>query len=174
MSGLVHVYYGDGKGKTTAAFGLALRALGQDCTVCIAQFLKRGNSGECLALSAFPRCKLFFNHPIEKFTFQMNIAELEATKQACNTLLAQAFSYARETSASLLVLDEVIGAMAVGMLDESIVLGYINKESLKFDIILTGRNPSDAVLAITDYATEMQKRKHPYDNGVEARRGIEY
>lgn len=174
MSGLIHVYYGDGKGKTTAAFGLALRALGHGNAVCVAQFIKRGNSGECMALSAYPHCKLFYNHPTEKFTFQMNDAELEVTKHACTALLEQVFACAHEEHASLLILDEAIGAMAAGVLEESAVLRYVSKESLAFDVILTGRNPSDAVLAICDYATRMQKKKHPYDKGIKARRGIEY
>lgn len=174
MHGMLHAYCGDGKGKTTAAFGLALRVLGQGGNVCIAQFLKCGDSGECKSMSAMTGCTLLSHHPVRKFTSQMNAEQLQETKAACEALLQAAFSCAQEQQVSLLVMDEAFGAISAGVLEEALLLQHIRKDFYAFDIVLTGRNPSNAVLACCDYVTEMHKRKHPYDQGIAARQGIEY
>ena len=110
QQGLVQIYYGDGKGKTTAAFGLAFRCAGWGRKVVIAQFLKNGASGEVKAAERFPELTVLRTKEIHKFTFQMNEEEKAATAINCRELFRQATALAAEQGARLLVMDEVIDA----------------------------------------------------------------
>lgn len=170
-TGLIHLYCGDGKGKTTAALGLCLRALGAGMKVCLMQFLKDGNSSELNLLRMLPDLCILEAPKICKFTFQMN----EAEKADCRRRQTEAFAQALETakSADLLILDEALGAIATGTLMESAVLHFLQNKPEGLEVVLTGRNPSEALLACAHYVTEMKKCKHPYDQGIAARKGIE-
>lgn len=106
-NGLVQIYYGDGKGKTTAAFGLAFRCAGWGRRVVIAQFLKSSPCGELTAAERFPTLTVLRSKGIHKFTFQMNDEEKAVVAENCRTLLRQAAELARAEEARLLVLDEV-------------------------------------------------------------------
>lgn len=110
-NGLVQIYYGDGKGKTTAAFGLAFRCAGWGRRVVIAQFLKSSPCGELTAAERFPTLTVLRSKGIHKFTFQMNDEEKAVVAENCRTLLRQAAELARAEEARLLVLDEVIDAL---------------------------------------------------------------
>ena len=106
QTGLVHIYYGDGKGKTTAAFGLAFRCAGRGKQVVVAQFLKSAGSGEVTAAERFPEITLVRGKAVQKFTFQMNSEEKAQTARDCLDLFQRAASLARDSSARLLVLDD--------------------------------------------------------------------
>ena len=108
--GLVQLYYGDGKGKTTAVFGLAFRCAGWGRRVVVAQFLKSGAGGEGKAVERFPEITLLRTKGVNKFTFQMNDDEKAETAENCLSLFRQAVELARQEQARLLVLDEVIDA----------------------------------------------------------------
>ena len=110
QQGLVHIYYGDGKGKTTAAFGLAFRCAGWGKRAVIAQFLKSSPCGEVTAAERFPELTVLRSKGIHKFTFQMDEAEKAATAAECAALFQQAVELAQAREARLLVLDEVIDA----------------------------------------------------------------
>lgn len=170
-TGLIHLYCGDGKGKTTAALGLCLRALGAEMKVCLMQFLKDGSSSEMKLLRTLPDLCILETPKVCKFTFQMN----EAEKADCCRRQTEAFLQALETAktADLLILDEALGAIATGTLTESAVLDFLRNKPEGQEVVLTGRNPSESLLACADYVTEMKKCKHPYDQGISARKGIE-
>lgn len=171
--GLVHIYYGDGKGKTTAAFGLAFRCAGWGKRAVIAQFLKSSPCGEVAAAERFPELTLLRSKAVRKFTFQMNEAEKAETAAECLALFRRAAALAEEQGARLLVLDEVIDA-ARGFLPLEALCAFLDRRPEGLEVVLTGRGPSQALLDRADYVTEMRKVKHPFDRGVAARRGVEY
>lgn len=172
--GLVHVYHGDGKGKTTAAMGLALRVLGSGLRVAIVQFLKGNPTGEIAILEQLAGVMILRGKAGTKFSFQMNEAEREETKKLHQANLAKAMEAVRRDQYGLLILDEVLGACGCGLLDEEILLDAIQSRPNGLELVLTGRNPSQAVLDMADYITEMKMQKHPYEQGVPARRGVEF
>ncbi|HJA47726.1 MAG TPA: cob(I)yrinic acid a,c-diamide adenosyltransferase [Candidatus Agathobaculum intestinipullorum] len=170
----VHLYCGDGKGKTTAAVGLAVRFAGRGGKVVVAQFLKDGTSGECRALAKLETVTMLAANPVRKFSFQMNEEEKQRTADAVQRTFATATGYAVREGAGLLILDEVCAAISCGFLDEQAVLDFLDGRSDTLEVVLTGRDPSEALQERADYITEMVKRRHPFDDGVTAREGIEW
>ena len=171
QTGLIHLYCGDGKGKTTAAMGLALRAAGHGLPVVIAQFLKDGTSGECNILRTLPTVTVLAANPCGKFSFQMNADEQEETRRCIETLFHEADKSAK--SPGLLVLDEVCAAVSCGFLNKDILLGFLSEKPVDLEVVMTGRAPCDEIRAAADYLSEIKKCRHPYDNAVPAREGIE-
>lgn len=170
--GLIHIYCGDGKGKTTAAMGLALRAMGNGVRVVVVQFLKNGASGEIDLLKKLGAVVLY-NEGKTKFSFNMNEAErIECEKTHCANL-QQAIALCNEEKCSMLILDEALGAISSGLLDESLIEELLTSKAYTLEIVITGRNPSDRLIELADYVSEIKKVKHPYDRGVLARDGIE-
>lgn len=169
--GLIHIYCGDGKGKTTCAFGLALRCAGCGYRVRMVQFLKGGETGEVCAMRQLPNVQILRAKQGTKFTFQMNDAERAQAKKDHEALLDQAFAHIEDVR--MLVLDEVMAACTTGMVDESHLIALLKDKPEQLEVVMTGRNPSDRLLEQADYVTEMRKIRHPYDSGIAARRGIE-
>ncbi len=174
MRGLIHVYCGDGKGKTTAAMGLALRCTGRGKKVVIAQFLKSGTSGECLALAKNHGVTVLAANPVGKFSFQMSEDEKKLTRDAVNRTFEAATDFAYREKAGLLVLDEACAVVSLGFLDEEKLLCYMEEKPEGLELVITGREPTEKLLNKADYVTEMRNRRHPYERGIEAREGIEY
>lgn len=170
----VHLYCGDGKGKTTAAVGLAVRFAGRGGKVVLAQFLKDGTSGECRALAKLETVTMLAANPVGKFSFQMNEEEKQRTADAVQRTFAAAAGYAVREGAGLLILDEVCAAIRCGFLDEQEVLDFLDGRPDTLEVVLTGRDPSEALQQRVDYITKMVKRRHPFDDGVTAREGIEW
>lgn len=173
MSGLIHIYCGEGKGKTSAALGLALRSAGAGMRVLFVQFLKDGSSSE---ISTLERLGIEFSccSGITKFVFQMTQEERLQAGEEYSRLLSQSLRRCREESFGLLVLDEVIPACNLGLVSEAALRDFLLNKPRELETVLTGRDPSPALLELADYVTEMGKRKHPYDRGLPARRGIEF
>lgn len=167
--GLVHLYWGDGKGKTTAAMGLALRALGRGLRVTVLQFLKDGQSGE---LAPLRRLGAAVCPPVcgAKFVFQMTQAERDDTRRRQD----EALRAAMETACDMLVLDEVCAALALGMVDEGLLKRAVVERPAGREVVLTGRDPAPWMREAADYVTRMQAEKHPFNAGVPARQGVEY
>lgn len=170
--GLTHVYYGDGKGKTTAAMGLALRALGWGRRVLVVQFLKNRPSGEVTALQRFENARVLRGQASDKFVFGMTDAEKAETAAMHNTNLKMAMQAANEWD--VLVLDEAMDACRLGVLDTALLAGLLDNKPPQLELVITGHQPEPWILEHADYITEMRKQKHPYDAGVQAREGIEY
>ena len=124
-TGLIHLYCGDGKGKTTAAVGLAVRHAGAGGKVVLAQFLKDGTSGECRALAGLKNVTMLAANPCGKFSFQMSGEEKQECRAAVGRTFAAATSFAVREGATLLVLDEVCAAVNRGFLDEDALLAFL-------------------------------------------------
>ncbi len=174
MQGLVHVYCGDGKGKTTAALGLGLRACGCGKRVLLAQFLKGNTSCELTALKKLEHFKALPSPDFMKFTFQMSPQEREETAKLCTAQLEAAVTEAAEGDYDLLILDEALGAAECGLLPDARLLDAIKNKPQKLELVLTGRSPNPEVLELADYISEVKKIRHPYDRNIPARRGIEF
>lgn len=173
QTGLVHVYYGDGKGKTTAAFGLAFRCAGRGKRVIVAQFLKSGESGEVMAAKRFPEITLLRSKGIQKFTFQMDDAEKAQSAKDCAALFQKAVGLARDESIRMLVLDEIIDACYYFLpVDE--LAGFLDSKPEGLEVVITGHALPRELEARADYISYVEKKKHPYDQGVLARPDIEF
>ena len=173
-SGLVHLYYGDGKGKTTAALGLALRALGCGRQVVLVQFLKNTPCGELEALSQHEDIMLLRGKAGAHFTFAMTEAERQQTRTIHEHNLAQAMAQVRLGQCDLLILDEVTDALQTGLLGEDLLREAVLNKPVGLELVMTGHHPVDWLIQAADYVTEMKKHKHPYDRGVHAREGVEF
>lgn len=167
--GLVHLYWGDGKGKTTAAMGLALRYLGAGKKVVVVQFLKGRPSGEIPVLCSLG-AEIFRGKAGEKFTFQMSEEELVQTRR----LQTEQLRAALERSCDLLVLDEACAAWNTGTVDQKLLQAAVLERPVGREVVLTGRNPPEWMLDAADYSTEMRCCRHPYERGVPAREGAEF
>ena len=173
-AGLVHIYCGDGKGKTTAAVGLAVRAAGSNKKVVVKRFLKNDHSGEVEILKQIPGITVLPCTRTFGFSWKMSQEEKEEAKKYYGEELEKAWKMALDQDADMLVLDEAVGACGLGFIREERLLELIENKPEKLEVILTGRNPSKALLAAADYVTEMVMGAHPYTRGIPARKGIEY
>ena len=170
--GLTHVYYGDGKGKTSAALGLALRASGHGFKVVIVQFLKNIPTGELKSLSRLPNVTVFYGQSGKNFTNEMVPTELKETLEIHNTNLRLAIDLVRKKQCDVLILDEALDAFHLGLLDENLFKDIYNNHE-KVELVITGHMPSGWVHNGADYVTMMTSLKHPYSTGVTLRKGIE-
>ena len=171
---MIHIYHGDGKGKTTAAMGLALRMLAAGKRVVIVQFLKDGESGEARMLADRLGAVLIAGKASSAFTWAMTPEELAATRALHDRNLNAALAQAERAHAGLLVLDEALDALSKGLVDEALVMRALALSGEGLEVVLTGRCPSRELCARADYLTEMRCEKHPYEQGVSAREGVEY
>ena len=174
-SGLVIVHTGSGKGKTTAAIGLAVRAWGQGLRVLILQFIKGGwKYGELKAL--------------QKFSPQMEIRQLgegftqrggdQAKRERDCAAAAAALQTARQEMHSrnwdMIILDEINYAVKFGLVEEEQVLSLLEQKPASLHLVLTGREARPAIIEQADLVTEMTEIKHPYAAGIKAQAGIEF
>ncbi len=169
--GKVHVYTGDGKGKTTAAVGLAVRAAGAGRRVYFGQFMKNGESGELDVLRAMDeRVKA------EQYGTGNELASLdkEADAAAARAGLAQAREALLSKDYDVVVLDEANVADSLGYLEAGALLELVAARPCGVELVLTGRDASDKLIEAADLVTEMREVKHYFRNGTPARRGIEF
>ena len=171
--GLIHLYCGDGKGKTTAAVGLSVRCAGAGGRVIFAQFFKDGTSSELRILETLPQVRVLFCPTQYGFFKRMSEERKAAAREDFTALLRSALAAARE-GAELLVLDEAVSACNHGVIPEAELLDFLRHKPEGLEIAVTGRNPSEALMGEADYITEMVKRRHPFDAGVAARKGVEF
>ena len=158
---MVHLYCGEGKGKTTAAMGLALRMAGRGKRVVVAQFLKGADSGERYALAMLPQVTLLPLPERVKSSFQLTPEEREAEQVRYLALAERA-----RTLGAQLVLDEVCAAVNTGRLPLEEVISCLDRAA--GEVVLTGRDPDPALVGRADYITEMGKLRHPFDLGTAA------
>lgn len=173
MFGLIHIYCGDGKGKTTAAVGLAVRCAGRGNKVLMVQFLKSRDSGELYSLAKLPDIEVMRGKESKKFTFQMNEEEKHALLIEHNKMFEQVLAKIKNGGYSLLILDEVIGALNAKVFEMPKLIEFLRHKPENLEVVLTGRNPAPELVEIADYVSEMRKVKHPIDKGIMAREGIE-
>lgn len=170
---MLQIYCGDGKGKTTAAVGAAVRASGAGLKVYFVQFLKNGSSSEISVLASLGNVTVRFCRCCDKFTFQMNEAELEALTQEHNALLEEVLESAASGKADVIVLDEFLDACEKSLVDRQRADKLLEMTS-RCEIILTGRKDPESFFASADYISEISAVRHPYQSGTAARKGIEY
>ena len=174
-AGLTHIYFGDGKGKTTAALGLALRAVGCGKRVVIVHFLKDWNCGEFKSLEYLPNVTVFKGKSSGGvFVFDMSDEEKAKTKEIHDENLKKAVELQKKGMCDLLILDEAIDAYQLGVLDKKLFEGLLDNKPEMLELVITGHRPEARLIESADYVTEMVKLKHPYDKGVSARRGVEF
>lgn len=177
MTGLLHIYTGDGKGKTSAATGLAVRFAGSGHRVLYAQFLKSNDSCELYSMEQIENIDLIRCERCFGFTFRMS----EETKDEAGRFYTEYFRRViasvkeneTKTAYGLLILDELVTAFEKGLVDRAVVLEFLKNKPEGLEVAMTGRGASAELLALADYVTEMKKVKHPFDKGIGARRGIE-
>lgn len=172
--GLMHVYCGDGKGKTTVAVGLALRAAAAGKKVVFAQFMKGGRSGETEALSRMEEVTVLKSDKQFPFYEQMTVPQKEELKGIHNVILEELAAKVEGGECSLVVLDEITYPCSFDLIDTEKLQSFLLNSKGRTEIVCTGRNPADFLLERADYITEMKCIRHPFEKGVGAREGIEY
>lgn len=168
--GYIHLYTGNGKGKTTAAIGLAVRAAGAGKRVFIAQFVKGMHYSELDALKRFPEIEIrqygldcfIKNEPTQK--------DIDAARAG----LAEVVKVMAENRFDILILDEICIALYYHLFEEEEIIDLLKTKPEEMEVVLTGRYAPDALFEIADLVTEMKEIKHYYNNGVAAREGIEF
>lgn len=171
--GLIHIYCGNGKGKTTACLGLTIRCAGHGNKVLFVQFLKSRPTGELNSLELLPNIEVLRGKETKKFTFQMTAEEKQEVLREHEQLFAKIQTKLTGENVQLLVLDEIIGACNTGVFDENQLLDFLKTKPQRLEVVLSGRDPSPELLELADYVSEICKRKHPFDKGIPARSGIE-
>lgn len=175
MEHRLHLYYGTGKGKTTAAMGLALRALGHGNRVLVAQFMKDGRSGELEAFRHFPNALVYDSARVKGFVSRMDgetrartaLEQTEQTWALCEII--------RGERPGLMVLDELAVAWAQGMVEEAAAISLVETALSCGETVTTGRYAPDWLLEHADYVSRMEAQKHPYQTeGLQARKGVEW
>jgi len=177
--GLVQIYWGNGKGKTTASLGLALRALGYGAKVHLVQFMKggiEGNSdfeeyGELKALAKFKN----FSH--KRFGVKKWVIGKPEPEHIAQGKEALEYSIQKASSGiyDILIIDEILYAVQLGVLHEDDVLRLIDSKAAHTELVLTGSHkPFERIFARADLVSEIKKHKHPFDSGIPARKGLEF
>ncbi len=173
MNGLVHIYTGNGKGKTTASIGLGVRAVGSGMKVLMVQFCKGTSSAEEASLEKLkPNFELYKIKQIDKFSWQMTPQEKEEMQKITLDLLDYAIKKAQ--SKDMIILDEIMAAITGDFIDAKQVSHFIKNKPTKLELVLTGRNAPSELIELADYVSEINAVKHPMSKGIQAREGIEY
>lgn len=172
--GLVQVYTGEGKGKTTAAIGQGIRAAGRGLKVCMIQFLKGSPTGELETIKRLePDFRIFRFEKNRGFFWTLNDDEKKEVKKE----VERAFQYAKELLSTgdcdMLILDEIMGVLQNKLLEVKDVCQFIKEKPNDVELILTGRNVPAEIVELADLVTEMKEVKHYYREGIVARKGIE-
>ena len=172
--GLIHIYCGNGKGKTTAAMGLAIRAAGREKKVFITQFLKSGKSGELVSLDKLKEHITFLpGKPVNKFVWNMNDEEKLEVKKEHTIRFREIKEIIEKEQYDLLILDELIGTINNGFVELNEVIEFLKSKPETLEVVMTGRNPDEKLIELSNYVTEMKCIKHPFEEGIPSRIGIE-
>jgi cob(I)alamin adenosyltransferase len=170
MRGFVQVYTGDGKGKTTAALGLALRAAGAGLKVFIGQFIKMGEYSEIKALERFPDLIRVEQFGLGRFADgKPSPADIEAARSG----MARVREVMASAEYQVMILEEANVAVKHGLIAVQELLSIIIEKPAEMEMVITGRNASPLIIAAADLVTEMKAVKHYFEKGVRARVGIE-
>lgn len=171
---MIQLYFGDGKGKTTASVGLAVRAAGHGKRVLFVQFMKGRNSGELKILNRVPWIRILRADNSTRFTFEMDEEEKKVAAQINQQLMNEAFDLGEGSDVQIMILDEAVTAVHTGLLSGEQLKERVREWPKDRELILTGAAPEKWMIEMADYVTEMKKIDHPFDQGILAREGIEY
>jgi len=177
-NGLVQIYTGRGKGKTTAAFGLALRAAGQGNKVLIYQFLKPPSLdiGERFAIQlGAVRIRVeALDKPWDMASSFSDIEAVARMKKAIKQVLQRIAETAEKRFYDVIILDEIVFCLSKGLAQLADIKNIIDKKDRCVEIVMTGRDATDELIEMADLVTEMKSVRHPFEKGINARKGIEY
>lgn len=171
---MIHMYTGDGKGKTTAAVGLAVRMAGCGKPVLFCRFLKNRASGELAALQQLAEITVLDCGEVQGFVPQMEERERERVSRQQAQAFSRACAQVLSGRYALAVMDEALWLPELGILPAEELTALLETLPSGVELVLTGGSPENPLLDRADYVTEMRKRRHPFDRGVGARRGIEF
>lgn len=172
-TGLIHIYYGDGKGKTTTGMGLTIRAAGFGYKVLVYQFMKNNKTSERKILEKADNIRIIDGLEEEKFSFQMTEEEKAERREFYKQQFLKVTQIAREEGFDVLFMDETVYTISAGLLDEKVVLDFLKNKPENLEVIITGNTPSQDLIDAADYVSDIRKIKHPYNQGQAARDGIE-
>lgn len=171
--GLVMVFTGNGKGKTTAAMGMALRAWGQGLKILMLQFIKGGKGyGELKAVEKLPGFEIVSMG--EGFVRDAGEDKMAGHRAAAREAMARAREEINSGRWDMIILDEINYAVGFGLLSEGEVLALIDMKPPELHLVLTGRNATGKVTEKADLVTEIKEIKHPYARGIKAQKGVEF
>jgi cob(I)alamin adenosyltransferase len=173
--GYVQIYTGHGKGKTTAALGLGLRAVGEGLSVVMVQFLKGTHTSELNSIATFGEAfqvKRIGEH--KKFFWTLSAEEKQVYKEQVQREFDTIKTMTLGGKYDVVILDEVLGALSNEMVSVEQLLELIELKPLHIELVLTGRDAPQAIIERGDVVTEMKMIKHYYQQGVQSRRGIEF
>jgi cob(I)alamin adenosyltransferase len=172
--GLVQVYTGNGKGKTTAALGQGLRSCGRGLKVCMVQFLKGGDTGELHSVEKLhPLFEIFRFEKERGFFWTLNEQEKQELKEDIDKGFAFIKDIVSGNKCDVLIIDELLGVLGNKLLEVSEVLELLKSKPDTMEIIITGRNVHEEIMEAADLVTEMREIKHYFKKGIPAREGIE-
>lgn len=170
-SGKIHIYTGNGKGKTTAAFGLALRAAGAGFKVFIAQFIKTGKSSEVKLITKYLPNIEYKSYGRGRFIKTTpSQADINQAKNALNEIQ----NIIKKGKYDLVILDEIFPAIKCGLVQDKELKQLLMRNTQNIELVLTGRGASESLIQRADLVTEMKEIKHYYQKGIKARKGIEF
>lgn len=176
---MIHLYTGDGKGKTTAAIGQAVRAAGRDLQVYFTQFMKGNDSGELHCLQKLPNVKILRSEKEFGFFCSLSDTDKQELTEIHNQILDDLIQVADTGKCDMIVMDEITYPVNWKLIDlkkleRLLELCECADTDGQPEIILTGRDAPAFFWERADYITEMACRRHPYERGIQARRGIEF
>ncbi|MBQ8165966.1 MAG: cob(I)yrinic acid a,c-diamide adenosyltransferase [Lachnospiraceae bacterium] len=191
---MVHVYCGNGKGKSTTSIGLCARAAGNDIPVLLVQFLKDDTSGELKVLNNLSNVQIMHSDKFFGFTWNMTEAELKEQAEIFDRMLGMVSTWIDEKLQEvgkltevdqnhgkkngiklLVILDEIIPAIDCKLVEESVLFKLMDSYNMEdVEFVLTGRNPSEELKSRADYISCIEAVRHPYEKGITARQGVEY
>ena len=168
-----HIITGEGKGKTTAALGMGMRAAGSGMRVVMIQFLKDTKSGELVTAEAIENFLILrFQKGCKGFMWQMNEEQLCELAKETETAFCHAETLMKTHGCDMLILDEVFACLSAGLVTEERLLGLVSRKTA--ELVLTGRDAPTALIDVADYVSDIGIVKHPFQEGLPQRRGIEY
>ncbi|WP_305767595.1 cob(I)yrinic acid a,c-diamide adenosyltransferase [Candidatus Epulonipiscium viviparus] len=174
-NGLIEVYCGDGKGKTTASIGLGVRAIGAGLKVIMIQFLKSNTSSEISVLKTLePNFKIFHFEKPRGFFCTLSDEEKAELKTEVETAMKFARKVIETEECDVLILDEILGVVENNLYSVDALAEFLSSKKDYTEIIMTGRIVPEEIKALSDYVSNIHKEKHPIDNNVDARKGIEF
>lgn len=169
---MIQIYYGDGKGKTTAAIGSAIRASGSNMKILFTQFFKNGETSEILPLMRLSNIKCCF--PKEEYTLFQDFdrESFQRLSLSYNILLDEVVETSKQFD--MIIFDEILEAYSLELIDRKKMLSFLQEEKQNREIILTGHKKIQDIINIADYVSEIRMIKHPFNNSTPPRKGIEY
>ncbi|MBB6623655.1 cob(I)yrinic acid a,c-diamide adenosyltransferase [Clostridium gasigenes] len=172
--GLIHIYCGNGKGKTTAAMGLGMRCAGRKNKVLLTQFLKDNNTGELVSIEKLNE----YFHVVKGAPMKdwFNCLDKEGQEEVIKEHRDRFLSITKKAideNYDLLILDETMAALNYGVLELDTVLEFLKNKPKNLEVVLTGRNPNQKLIDIANYVSEINPIKHPFEEGIPSRIGIE-